>query len=111
MKKIVVLLSVIIIAFSGNAQTKNTKFYYYPSSNVYYNTASGKYIYNNSGTWTTVKTLPSNFAIARTPRVIVYNTNPRVWENNSVHQTKYKAIKYKPVPPGQLRRKMVKKPH
>jgi hypothetical protein len=111
MKKIVVLLSVIIIAFSSNAQTKNTKFYYYPSSNVYYNTASGKYIYNNSGTWTTVKTLPSNFAIARTPRVIVYNANARVWENNSDHRAKYKAAKFKPIPPGQLKKRAIKRGH
>ena len=108
MKKIAFLLLVIAFAFSGNAQTKKTKFYYYPSSNVYYNTASGKYIYNNSGTWTTVTTLPSTIAIARTPRVIVYNTTPRVWENNSNHQAKFKATKLRPVPPGQLKKQAIK---
>jgi hypothetical protein len=108
MKKIAFLLLVMAFTFSGNAQTNKTKFYYYPSSNVYYNTASGKYIYNNSGTWTTVATLPSTLSIARTPRVIVYNTNARVWENNSNHQAKFKAAKLKPVPPGQLKKQAIK---
>lgn len=111
MKKIVFFLLMIALAFSGEAQTTKTKFYYYPSSNVYYNTASGKYIYNNSGTWTTVNTLPSTIAIAKTPRVIVYTANPRVWESNSKHQAKYKAVKFKPVPPGQLRKKAIKQNH
>jgi hypothetical protein len=100
---------VIAFAFSGNAQTKKMKFYYYPSSNVYYNTASGKYIYNNSGTWTTVTTLPSTISIARTPRVIVYNTTPRVWENNGNHKAKFKAAKLKRVPPGQLKKQAIKR--
>lgn len=108
MKKIAFLLLIISLTFLGNAQTKKTKFYYYPSSNVYYNTASGKYIYNNSGTWTTVNTLPSNIIIAHTPRVIVYNATPRVWENNGSHKTKYNAAKFKPVPPGQLKTKAIK---
>ena len=99
------------IPFSGNAQTKKTKFYYYPSSNVYYNTASGKYIYNNSGTWTTVNTLPANIIIAHTPRVIVYNATPRVWENNGTHKTKYSAVKFKPVPPGQLKKRAIEQGH
>ena len=109
MKKFVFLLMVVAFAFSTNAQTKQTKFYYYPSSNVYFNTASGKYIYNNSGKWTTVNTLPSTISITRTPRVIVYNATPRVWENNGNHQAKYKAAKFKPVPPGQLKKQAIKR--
>lgn len=109
MKRIAVLLLVIAFVFSANAQTKKTKFYYYPSSNVYYNTASGKYSYNNSGKWTTVATLPSNISVAHTPRVIVYNATARVWENNSNHQAKYKAAKFKPVPPGQLKKQSIRR--
>ena len=104
MKKIVFLFLVVACTPNSHAQAKKMKFYYYPSSNVYYNTSSGKYIYSNNGSWTTVNTLPSTIAIAHNPRIIVYDTNPRVWEKNKTHQAKYKAAKLKPMPPGQIRK-------
>ena len=105
MKKILlVLFTVIGFAIAGNAQTQKIKFYYFPSSNVYYNTASHKYIYNNSGKWTTVNSLPKGLAVAKTQRVIVYHSTPEVWADNNTHVVKYKTVKMKPVPPGQLRK-------
>jgi hypothetical protein len=103
MKKLFLILFLLIgFAF---AKAQKTKFYYYPSSNVYYNTASGKYIYSNSGKWTTVNTLPARLSVAKTPRVIVYHASPEVWVDNSNHKTKYKTVNMKPVPPGQLKAK------
>jgi hypothetical protein len=104
MKKVLIVFILIVgFALTNKLQAQKTKFYYYPSSNVYYNTTSGKYIYSNNGNWTTVNKLPARFAIARTPGVIVYNSSPEVWNNNRTHITKYKAIKMKSVPPGQLK--------
>src|SRR5215216_3402047 len=111
MKKIFFLLLVIVGSLNINAQAKKIKFYYYPSSNIYYNTSSGKYIYSNNGSWTTVNALPSNMAVAHTPRVIVYNTTPQVWENNKTHQVKYKAVKMKPIPPGQVKKLRANRKH
>lgn len=104
MKKLLQILFLMIgFAFANNAKAQKTKFYYYPSSNVYYNTASGKYIYSNNGKWTTVNALPARLSIAKTPRVIVYHTSPEVWMDNGNHQVKYKTVNMKPVPPGQLK--------
>jgi hypothetical protein len=107
MKKIAFLLLVLLFAGSGNAQTTKTKFYYYPAANVYYNSASEKYIYNNNGNWTAAKTLPHGIAVANTRRVIVYHNSAQVWENNTEHKTKYKPTKFKSVPPGQLKKKAI----
>jgi hypothetical protein len=105
MKKILMAI-ILIMGFSiiNNAEAQKTKFFYYPSSNVYYNPASGKYIYNKNGQWTTVKSLPAKNAI-NSRRVIVYSSSPQVWTNNSHHVTKYKAVKMKPMPPGQIKAK------
>ena len=105
MKKILFLVF-LMIGFSilNNAQAQKTKFYYYPSSNVYFNTASGKYIYNNNGQWTTVKSLPAKKPLDP-HRVIVYNNTPEVWVNNPSHIKKYKTITMKPMPPGKIKAK------
>ena len=105
MKKILIVV-VLIIAFSivNKAEAQKTKFYYYPSSNVYYNTASGKYIYNNNGQWTAVKSLPAKKPLDPR-RVIVYNNTPEVWTNNPSHVTKYKAVTMKSLPTGKIKPK------
>ena len=107
MKKITFLLLVVMLAFAGNIQAQKTKFYYYPSSNVYYNTESGKYIYNNNGNWTAIDKLPPGIATANTRRVIVYSNTAQAWQSNEEHKTKYKLAKLKPVPPGQLKKKAI----
>ena len=93
-----------MIGFSivNKTEAQKTKFYYYPSSNVYYNTASGKYIYNNNGQWTAVKSLPAKHAI-NSRKVIVYSSTPEVWTNNGSHIAKYKAVKMKPMSPGKIK--------
>jgi len=105
MKKISIVVF-LIIGFSivNKAEAQKTKFYYYPSSNVYYNTASGKYIYNNNGQWTMVKSLPAKKSLDPR-RVIVYNNTPEVWTNNLSHVAKYKAVAIKPIPPGKIKPK------
>ena len=89
MKKLLFLLFLVAgIGFSGTAQ--QLKFYYYPSSNVYYDVANKQYIYVDSATWSTVSVLPSRIHIAKTPRVIVYHATPQVWHLNPAHVKKYK---------------------
>ena len=89
MKKLLFLLVFIAgVAVSGFAQ--QLRFYYYPSSNVYYDPAKKVYFYQNSGSWTSVRTLPTDIRVASTPRVTVYHNNPEVWRDNEVHIKKYK---------------------
>lgn len=100
MKKI--LLAFLLIAgflISGNvqAQTK-TKYYFYPSENIYYNTASGQYAYLGSDNQWTWGTLPSAVGIADTANYIaLYSPNNDIWKQNSIHKMKYKNGKLKKV--------------
>ena len=91
MKKLIccILLAFSLISFQ-QANAQKSKFYYYPSSNVYYDVVNKHYIYPNNGNWQTVRVLPSGIRVSNTPRYVVYNTNRNIWVNNSVHVTKYK---------------------
>jgi hypothetical protein len=93
MKKIISILLVIfsLTAFK-QADAQKLKFYYYPSTNVYYDVANRQYIYPDNGNWQTVKVLPTRILISNTPRYVVYNSTPNVWVNNSIHVTKYKHV-------------------
>ena len=90
-----------IAGFSISAHAQKRSYYYYPSNNVYYDISGRQYVYNNGGTWTTVKTLPSGITLVKgSPRVTVYHTGNDVWAGNSGHVIKYKnykAPKMKPV--------------
>jgi len=109
MKKIMItLLSIVVFGCIVKAQdstvTKTTttshaarqlKFYCYPKANVYYDPANRHYIYDDSGNWTTVQTLPSTINVNGIPRVTVYSSTPEVWQMNAEHKEKYKNYKGK----------------
>jgi hypothetical protein len=97
MKKIIVLLAVLFALGSINhasAQVR-VRYYYYPSSNVYYNITTHDYLYYDPGTtaWVTVRTLPATIMITKTPRYTVYYKGPDVWKENAMHKNKYKPKK------------------
>jgi len=89
MKKIIValLLAISLISFQ-QAGAQQLKFYYYPSSNVYYDLAHHHYVYLNNGTWTTINTYPPRFS-TRDRRVVIYHSGPEVWMDNTAHYRKY----------------------
>jgi hypothetical protein len=101
MKK--VLLSLIIlasVAFANKAQAQThtnsrISFYYYPQANVYYNPQTRQYAYDDHGTWTYHRNLPSNMAVQRKSYVTVYGNNSEIWRDNTSHREKYKNWKYK----------------
>ena len=99
MKKIILGLTLLFAlgsAIKTSAQvTQRVRFYYYPSSNVYYNVSTQEYWYYDNGTtnWVEVKTLPTTIIITKTPRYTVYYNGADVWKDNAVHQKKYKAKK------------------
>lgn len=98
MKKIIfglVLLLAIGSSITTNAQEKRIKYWYYPSSNVYYNDATGDYWYYDTPTttWKTTRTLSSDYTVDDTHRYMVYYNGADVWKDNSRHRMKYKVKK------------------
>ncbi len=96
MKRIILALALLFALGTTTkltAQEVRTRFYYYPSSNVYYNPATTQYWYYDdvSTTWTEVKTLPTTITITKTPRYTVYYNGEDVWKDNTAHMQKYKA--------------------
>ncbi|HEV8285790.1 MAG TPA: hypothetical protein VGQ09_15860 [Chitinophagaceae bacterium] len=98
MKRIILALALLFAL--GNttklaAQEAKIRFYYYPSSNIYYNPATNEYWYYDdvSTTWMEVKTLPTTITITKTPRYTVYYNGNDVWKDNAVHVQKYKVKK------------------
>lgn len=99
MKKVILglmLLFAVGMATKVSAQdTQKVTYYYYPSSNVYYNVSSGEYWYYDDGTtnWTLVKALPATITLGKTPRYTVYYDGADVWKDNAAHKQKYKVKK------------------
>jgi hypothetical protein len=86
-----VFLLSILAYVTVNAQTRKT-FYYYPTQNVYYDVTAKQYLFNNAGTWSSTKTLPSGVVLTKSDsRVTVYHPGNDVWVNNSGHMVKYKS--------------------
>lgn len=111
MKKIILGLSLILggallsTVYAQASQSQNqtrVKFFYYPSSNIYYNEATSEYWYNNGSQWVLVKNLPGTIVIEAHPaKYTVYYNGTDVWKDNDTHKTKYKikkdgTIKVKP---------------
>src|ERR1700730_1746602 len=94
MKKIIFFLLLVTgIQTTQSLQAQRVKYYYYPSSNVYYNPATREYVYYNNSTWTPVRTLPGTIRVEHTRRYMVYHDGPDVWTDNEQHMRKYRAIK------------------
>jgi hypothetical protein len=103
MKRIILALALLFALGSTTRlvaqqpQPKETRvtFYYYPSSNVYYNPGNSEYWYYDdvSTTWTQVKELPTTIVLTKTPRYTVYYSGEEVWKDNAVHMKKYKGKK------------------
>jgi len=97
MKKIILGL-VFLFAISGASkisaqETQKVTFYYYPSSNVYYNVSASDYWYYDDATsaWVEVKTLPTTITLERAPRYTVYYNGKDVWKENPEHMKRYKV--------------------
>jgi hypothetical protein len=95
MKKIIVMLAVLFAVGFKQAAAQKVTFYYYPSSNVYYNVSTHDYEYYDPGTttWVTVKKLPATITLTKSPRHTVYYNGTDVWKDNDMHKKKYKDKK------------------
>jgi hypothetical protein len=108
MKKILFLSLVVLMGFSAMAQEPATaataatndagrvKFFYYPSTNIYYNEATSEYLHYDdaTSTWLTVKQLPTTVVVEPTAmKYAVYYNGNEIWKENAAHKTKYKVKK------------------
>jgi hypothetical protein len=92
MKQLLASVLVMVgLALGSKAAAQQLRFYYYPSSNVYYDPVHKQYIYPSNGTWVTGGALPSRAAVLGTDRVTVYSQTPQVWRYNATHKAKYKG--------------------
>ena len=100
MKKI--LLAFVVLFALGTTtmrvsaqEQKRVEFYYYPNSNIYFNTASGEYWYYDEPNvkWVEVKTLPETITLEKAPSYTIYYNGEDVWKDNAMHQKKYKGMK------------------
>jgi len=73
------------------------KYYYYPTSNMYYDESTGDYWQhdNTSGQWTQTHTLPATVTVEKTPKYpITYTgTDNQPWKDNASDIRKYKVRK------------------
>ncbi len=97
MKKIIfaiALLFAVGTSFTASAQQPvRIKYYYYPTSNIYYDPVNNEYWYfdDASTTWMEVQTLPTTITLTKTPRYTVYYNGKDVWKDNATHRKKYKG--------------------
>lgn len=92
MKQLFVAVFVMMaLALGAKASAQQLKYYYYPSSNVYYDPLRKQYIYPSGSSWATGGALPSRVAVLGTDRVTVYSETPQVWRYNATHKAKYKG--------------------
>jgi hypothetical protein len=101
MKRIIFgFLLLFAVTTGASAQEKSvtttTKYWYYPSQNVYYNDVTGDYWYYDQPTvkWMEVKQLPPTYTLSdKDVRYEVYYKGPDVWKMNKEHRIKYKVKK------------------
>ncbi len=106
MKKILLMVLICGGVLSASAQdttnpmptptspvTITHKYYYYPSSNVYFDEATGNYWYKVNGAtdWTEVQTLPTTITVDNATRVPLEYVGEEPWKNNASDIKKYKV--------------------
>ena len=64
-------------------------YYYYPSTSVYFNIASGYYYYPNGRTWVKVRKLPSRFLLDSRNRVKVVVNSDKPYISHNAHKKRH----------------------
>jgi hypothetical protein len=104
MKTILVLLVMGILGYIGYSANKPGKsrspkasvVYYYPRANVYYDVATGHYIYfdEKSKTWQNNKSFSEEQKLSLGERAIINKPSFPVWKNNEADRLLYSARLY-----------------
>jgi hypothetical protein len=104
MKTILVLLVMGILGYIGYSANKPEKtkspkasvVYYYPKANVYYDVATGHYIYfdEKARTWQNSKSFSEEQKLSLGERAIINKPSSPVWKNNDADRLLYSAKLY-----------------
>lgn len=97
-KKVMALLLVLGLSLgpflhAQETQKQRTRYYYYPSSNVYLDPATHNYWYFNdsAANWVTTQQLPPSINLKGQRRYALYYQGMDVWKDNALHSKKYHA--------------------
>ena len=85
------ILMLVGLAQGPEASAQQLRYYYYPSSNVYYDVANNRYIVPSGSSWVTRSAASSRDMVLGGNRVTVYSETPEVWRYNDTHKAKYKG--------------------
>jgi hypothetical protein len=91
MKKVLLMVFLIAgLAFRQEVKAQQVGFYFYPDLNVYYNTRTHQYAYQDHDNWVYRRSLPRTMRVYGHSHVTVYGNNPEIWRENAGHREKYR---------------------
>lgn len=79
----------------GRRAMASQRYYYYPSSGVYFNVATGSYFYMNGGNWQVAMSLPTTLVIDSSDYVSIELDTDRPYLFYDQHRVKYKGHQFK----------------
>lgn len=88
---IVVILGVVVYSFINS---RKFKFYYFPETNMYYDTKKRQYIYSVDGgkTWSFMSRTTDEIPELLGEKVVMRSREPNVWLQNEEHRRKYHGV-------------------
>jgi hypothetical protein len=96
MKTFLVITLVLVLGFTAYSliSSKQYKFYYFPETNMYYDTKKGQYIYSMDGgkTWSIMGRATKEIPEVLGEKVVIKSKSPNVWELNPEHRAEYNGV-------------------
>ena len=88
---LVLVLGLVAYSFINS---KQYKFYYFPETNMYYDTRKGQYIYSMDGgkTWAIMGRTTKEIPQVLGEKVVIKSKSPNVWELNPEHRAQYNGV-------------------
>lgn len=88
---VVVILGAAVYSFINNHKFK---FYYFPETNMYYDTKKRQYIYTVDGgkTWSFMSRSTEEIPELLGEKVVIRSKEPNVWLQNEQHRSKYNGV-------------------
>ena len=96
MKQLIIAVALLFaVGSTMEASAQKTRYYFYPETNVYYNTVTGDYWYYDepTTTWMTVRALPTAITVNDNDRYVLMYDGKEVYKMNADHKKKYKVKK------------------
>lgn len=96
MKTFLATVLVLVIGFAAYSFINGNryKFYYFPETNMYYDTRKGQYIYSMDGgkTWSIMGRTTKEIPEVLGEKVSIKSKSPNIWEHNPEHREQYNGV-------------------